>query len=199
MSTRPSHRTLLGFAAAAVFAALCTTACGGSSRAEESIEDHFKYGSIGTEKTVGIPWPLWRVLPIVFEDKLPKRPGSGWERLGFVNEGNGRPRPIGTTEKGGRVGLNCATCHTGTLRDAPGASPRIVLGMPAHQMDLQGYARFLTAATEDPRFTASNLVDAIVKGDPDFSWWDRLTYRVFVVAAASDPAIAAATSGGRTA
>src|SRR6185436_12194915 len=53
-------------------------------RAEDSIEDHFKYGSIGTEPTVGIPAALWRVLPIVFEDKLPKRPGTGWEKLGFV-------------------------------------------------------------------------------------------------------------------
>ena len=156
---------------------------GSAAQAEDPIEDHFKYGSIGTEPTVGIPSALWRVLPIVFEDKLPKRPGTGWERLGFLNEGTGRPRPIGTTEKGARVGLNCATCHVGTLRDAPGASPRIVLGMPAHQMDLQGYARFLTAAADDPRFTASNLIDAIVKIDPDFSWWDRLSYRVFVVAA----------------
>ena len=66
------------------------------SGASDSIEDHFKYGSIGTEKTVGVPYPLWRVLPIVFEDKLPKRPGTGYERLGFVSEGrddgrSGRP------------------------------------------------------------------------------------------------------------
>jgi len=182
-----SRRGLPWIAAVVVLTAGAAGAAGGllgsRTQAEDAIEDHFKYGSIGTEPTVGIPSALWRVLPIVFEDKLPKRPGTGWERLGFVNEGDGRPRPIGTTDKDGRVGLNCATCHVGTVRDAPGASPRIVLGMPAHQMDLQGYARFLTATAEDPRFTAGNLVDAIVKVDPDFSWWDRLTYRVFVVAA----------------
>ena len=115
--------------------------------AADSIEDHFKYGSIGTEKTVGVPFPIWRVLPIVFEDKLPKRPGTGYERLGFVSEG--RDRPIGTTNKDGRIGLNCATCHTGTVRDDAAAAPRIVLGMPAHQIDLQGYARFLTATVDD--------------------------------------------------
>src|SRR4026209_2594276 len=93
----------------------------------DSIVDHFKYGSIGTEKTVGVPFPIWRVLPIVFEDKLPKRPGTGYERLGFVSEG--RDRPIGTTNKDGRIGLNCATCHTGTVRDDAAAAPRIVLGM----------------------------------------------------------------------
>jgi mono/diheme cytochrome c family protein len=154
---------------------------GAQPRAADAIEDHFKYGSIGTEKTVGVPFPLWRVLPLVFEDKLPTRPGTGYERLGFINEGAGRDRPIGTTNKGGRVGLNCATCHVGTIRDDLASAPRIVLGMPAHQMDLQGYARFLTAAVEDPRFNSGTLIGAIQKADPSFSWWDRLTYRLFVI------------------
>ena len=175
----PMAAALVIAAAAAIVAA----AQPAQPRAEDSIEDHFKYGSIGTEPTVGIPAALWRVLPIVFEDKLPKRPGTGWEKLGFVSEGAGRPRPIGTTDKGGRVGLNCATCHVGTVRDDERSAPRIVLGMPAHQMDLQGYARFLTATVEDPRFNASTIIDAIIKVDPGFSWWDRLTYRLFVVGA----------------
>jgi hypothetical protein len=149
--------------------------------ASDNIEDHFKYGSIGTEKTVGLPYPIWRVLPIVFEDKLPKRPGNGYERLGFVSEG--RERPIGTTNKDGRIGLNCATCHVGTVRDDAGGTPRIVLGMPANQMDLQGYARFLTATVDDPRFNNATLIEAIQKADPSFSWWDSLTYRVFVIPA----------------
>ena len=150
-------------------------------RATDSIEEHFKYGSIGTEVTVGLPYPLWRVLPIVFEDKLPRRPGTGYERLGFINEGGAHDRPIGTTNKGGRIGLNCATCHAGTIRDEAASAPRIVLGMPAHQMDLQGYARFLTAAVTDPRFNGSTLIAAIQKVDPSFSWWNRLTYRLFVI------------------
>ena len=178
-----ARRRLAAALVIAAAAALLFVAPVPQPRAEDSIEDHFKYGSIGTEPTVGIPAALWRVLPIVFEDKLPKRPGTGWEKLGFVSEGAGRPRPIGTTEKGGRVGLNCATCHVGTVRDEEGSAPRIVLGMPAHQMDLQGYARFLTAAVEDPRFNASTLIDAIVKVDPDFSFWNRLTYRLFVIGA----------------
>lgn len=183
MSTRTARCGWLSLAVTAALAAALNAACGGAPHAEDSIEDHFKYGSIGTEKTVGIPWPLWRVLPIVFEDKLPKRPGTGWERLGFITEGPQRPRPIGTSDKDERIGLNCATCHAGTLRDDARSAPRVVLGMPAHQMDLQGYARFLTAATEDPRFNASTLVDAIVKVDPEFSWWNRLFYRVFVISA----------------
>ena len=51
---------------------------------ENDIVTHFKYGSVGTEGTVGLPYPIWRVLPVLFADKLPKRPGEGWERLGFI-------------------------------------------------------------------------------------------------------------------
>jgi mono/diheme cytochrome c family protein len=156
---------------------------GAQPPAGESIEEHFKYGAIGTEKTVGVPTPLWQVLPIVFEDKLPDRPGTGYERLGFVNEGASHGRPIGTTDDDDRVGLNCATCHVGTVRDEASSAPRIVLGMPAHQMDLQAYARFLSAVANDPRFDSGTLISAIRKRDPSFSWWSRLRYRLFVIPA----------------
>jgi len=148
-----------------------------------SVEEHFKYGSIGTEKTVGVPTPLWHVLPIVFEDLLPNRPGTGYERLGFVNEGAPHGRPIGTTDHDDRVGLNCATCHVGTVRDDPASARRIVLGMPAHQMDLQAYARFLAAIGRDSRFASGPLIDAMRRRDPSFSWWSRLRYRLFVIPA----------------
>jgi hypothetical protein len=144
------------------------------------ITDHFKYGSVGTEERAGIPYWIWRVLPTVFADKLPKRPGKGYERLGFLSDGASHGRPIGTSFKGGNVGLvglNCATCHVGTIRTAPGAPRQIVLGMPANQMDLQAYARFLTACANDSRFTASTLIEAIRKENPDFGWFESLVYR----------------------
>ena len=55
------------------------------------------------------------------------------------------------------VGLNCATCHTGTVRESANSPRQIIAGMPAHQMDLQGYANFLTACARDPRFEAGTL------------------------------------------
>src|ERR671919_463612 len=67
------------------------------------IVDHFKYGSVGTEAGVGLPYWIWRVLPIVFEDKLPNRPGHGYERLGFMSDGAPHGRPIGTSFEPGRV------------------------------------------------------------------------------------------------
>jgi mono/diheme cytochrome c family protein len=153
----------------------------GARPPQDAIEDHFKYGSIGTEETVGIPYWIWRVLPIVFEDKLPDRPGAGYERLGFVSEGSADGRPIGFTLADDRVGFNCATCHVGTVRPNPGSPRQFVLGMPAHQMDLQGYARFLSAAGADPRFTGGTLVEAIRAINPDFSWWDSLRHRLFLI------------------
>ena len=46
-----------------------------------------------------------------------------------------------------------------------------MLGMPAHQMDLQGYANFLTACANDPRFNADTLIEAIRKENPEFGWF----------------------------
>ncbi len=68
--------------AAALLALLCTIALRAQTATLDSdsfpdATDHFRYGSIGTEENVGLPYWIWRVLPIVFEDKLPKRPGVG--------------------------------------------------------------------------------------------------------------------------
>lgn len=153
-------------------------------RSFPDIRDHFQYGSVGTEAGVGIPYWLWRVLPVVFEDKLPSRPGEGYERLGFMPGNAPHGRPIGTSLLPGRgdlVGLNCATCHAGSIRDTPTSARRVVLGMPANQMDLQGYARFLTACASDPRFTARVLVPAIRRINPKFSGFQAFVFRFFVV------------------
>ena len=130
-----------------------------------------------------MPYWFWVVLPEVFADKLPNRPGTGYERLGFTYETPTSDLPIGASRSGGwipRVGLNCATCHAGAYREAPGASPTIVLGMPAHQMDLQGYARFLSAIAKDPRFNAETLIPAMQKR-AGFGFFDGLVYRFFVI------------------
>jgi hypothetical protein len=149
-------------------------------------DDHFKYGSIGTEERVGLPYWIWKVLPTVFEDKLPKRPGVGWERIGFLLDESRHPRPIGTSYEPGRVarvGLNCATCHVGTVRESPTSPRQIVSGMPANQMDLQGYANFLTACAGDPRFNYDTLMTAIRKEHPGIGWFDRLLHRLFIIRA----------------
>ena len=148
------------------------------------VVEHFKYGAFGTEERVGVPYWIWRALPIMFADKLPNRPGSGWEKLGFIYESKDRDRPVGTTHTGGQidvVGLNCATCHAGTWREASGGRRQLVVGMPSHEMDLQGYLRFLAACANDSRFTADQLIAAIEKINPNFGVFDQLAYRLLVV------------------
>jgi hypothetical protein len=153
------------------------------------IVEHFKYGSIGAEEGSGIPYWIWRVLPEVCGEHLPSRPGTGYERIGFIDEGAAHGRPIGTSFRpgnGDRVGLNCATCHVGTLRETPQAARRVIVGMPANQMDLQRYARFLTACAESPAFDTDQMIASIRAANPDFSLFQRLVYRFFVVRAARD-------------
>lgn len=154
-----------------------------------SIEDHFKYGSVGAEERNGLPYWIWRVLPDVFEDKLPDRPGRGYERLGFLDGDAPHGRPIGTSFRPGTVdlvGLNCATCHVGTYRERPDGPRHVVLGMPANQMDLQAYANFLTTCARDPRFEPDTLIAAIRKVKPDFGFFRAVLYRLFVVGRARD-------------
>jgi hypothetical protein len=79
----------------------------------------FKYGSTGGDRLAGIPVGIFNALPKLCHDYLP---GEGWKSLGFMFE-PGMDRPVGTSKRRSlgfdRIGLNCATCHVGTYRDAP--------------------------------------------------------------------------------
>jgi mono/diheme cytochrome c family protein len=194
-----------GWSAGPVGLALCVMALGAGAAAalaptrvvaQDDILSHFKYGSVGTEVSVGLPYPIWRVLPVLFADKLPNRPGQGYEKIGFIFENNApQGRPIGTTyveDQVPLVGLNCATCHTGTVRDTPSSMRQVIAGMPAHQMDLQGYANFLTATARDPRFEVGTVLEAIRKQDPEFGWFTSLLYRFVVIKRTRDGILARA-------
>jgi mono/diheme cytochrome c family protein len=86
------------------------------------------------------------------------------------------------------VYLNCAVCHTGTVRDTPGARPRWIAGMPAHQFNLGAWGTFLTTIPKDQKFTPQRFLDQIdaMQSDPhrlvpkpDFI--DRLIFRYYAV------------------
>jgi len=147
------------------------------------ILEHYKYGSVGAEARTGVPYWIWIVLPGLFPEYLPARAGNGYERFGFAFE-PGKQRPIGSSYRERQVpllGLNCAACHTGTLRDKPDGPPRIVLGMPSHQLDLQSYQRFLFRCLADPRFTGDRVWSAIKQANPKLSWFDGIVYKLFVI------------------
>jgi hypothetical protein len=127
------------------------------------LEDHFRYGSTGGERDAGVPYWLWKVLPVMFAEFLPE-PDQGLASLGFVYDPT-RPTdkdlPVGVSKRNvqgiDRVFLNCAVCHVGTVRDSPGSQPRVITGMPANTVDLQAFERFLFNAATSEKFTPERL------------------------------------------
>lgn len=190
MRARGRRRLLVGIVAAGLLTATAIVAFLRRDRPERyaDVVEHFKYGSIGAEARAGIPLLVWKALPVIFADLLPppRAPDlEGWSRLGFVFE-PGHDRPIGTSVRERPfplVGLNCASCHTGTVRFDPVAPRQVVLGMGAQQFDPQGFVNFLRAAANDPRFTPDTLMAAIATIEPQLSWFDRLLYRHLLIPA----------------
>ena len=136
---------------------------------------HFEYGSTGGERMDGIPYWFWVALPELFPEYLPdQKLGRGYSAFGMIYEPGKDPRydlPVGMSMRNFRgidvVYLNCAVCHTGTVRDAPGAAPRIVPGMPANTFDLGAWGKFLTTIPTDQKFTPQRLLDQISKMQDD--------------------------------
>ena len=150
-----------------------------------SIEDHYKYGSIGSEPGVSLlrpvggalpPYAVFTALPSICRDTLP----GGYASLGFIFEG-GRDLPIGISRRRRQgidhVGLNCAVCHTGTVRDTPASAPRIVPGMPAHQLDLQSFVEFVLQCSLDNRTTVETIRARLPESNGP-SAFERLLLRV---------------------
>jgi mono/diheme cytochrome c family protein len=148
----------------------------------DSDVEHFKYGSVGIEEPAGIPYWIWMVLPRMFPEKLPG-PG-GYASLGMVWE-EGKEMPVGfpvTTIGIPRVGANCATCHTTSVRTSVDDAPMLIPAGPAHQFDIQAYQRFLIACAKDPRFTPGAVLHEIEK-NYEFSFIERMFYRYAIIPA----------------
>jgi hypothetical protein len=150
------------------------------------IEEHFKYGSTGGEHVSGFPYWIFQALPQVCGEHLP---GKGYASLGLIYE-EGRDLPIGMSKRHhqgiDKTFLNCAVCHASTVRDAPNSKPRVYLGMPAMQLDIMGFEKFLFNCAKDPKFAAEFIVPearraAQVRGQ-DLDLLDRYIVYPFAVA-----------------
>lgn len=144
--------------------------------------EHFKYGSTGGERESGFPYWIWQVLPTVCAKYLP---GQGYASLGMIFE-PGKDLPIGVSKRRNmgidRVFLNCAACHTSTVRTRPDAPPQIYTGMPAHRLDLMAFERFFFNCAADPKFSTEFIVPEIDRAAGKRSLIDR--YLVYPVAIA---------------
>jgi hypothetical protein len=146
----------------------------------ESSEEHFKYGSIGTENAEGMPYWIWLVLPRLFPEKLPG--SGGYTSLGLTWE-EGKETPVGISKKTigfPRQGITCAVCHNATYRKTPKDKPTIVPAGPSNKFDSQGFLRFLFACANDPRFTADYILPAIAYNH-QFSWLEQQLYRYLII------------------
>ncbi len=123
--------------------------------------EHFKYGSTGGERESGFPYWIWQALPQVCSEHLP---GKGYASLGLIQE-DGRDLPIGVSKRRhlglDRVFLNCAVCHTSTVRDTAGAPPRLIVGMPAHRFDIRAFETFFFDCAAGPTFSREFIVPEI--------------------------------------
>ncbi len=130
---------------------------------------HFKYGSTGGERTMGIPYWFWVALPEMFPEYLPDgKAGRGYQSFGMIYEPGKDPRydlPVGVSRRNFRgidvVYLNCAVCHTGTVRRAAGEQRTIIAGMPANDLNLGAFEHFLTTIPLDQKFTPQRMLDQI--------------------------------------
>ncbi|MBM3396259.1 MAG: cytochrome c, partial [Betaproteobacteria bacterium] len=126
-----------------------------------SAEEHFKYGSTGGERESGFPYWIFQAMPQVCSQHLP---GAGYRSLGLIFE-NGKDLPIGMSKRRyqgvERTFLNCAVCHTSTVRDDPAATPRLYLGMPANTFNVLAFQQFFFNCGKDPKFTKEYVVPEI--------------------------------------
>ena len=154
-----------------------------------AIDEHYKYGSIGAEPGISLfntqggvlpPYWVFKVLPKICPEKLP----GGYASLGLLYE-PGHDLPIGVSRRWrlgfDQVGLNCSVCHTGTVRETATSQPQIVLGMPSHQLDIEGFFRFILECSLDERLTGDNLVGKIEEAGGHLNALDRFLYRSVLV------------------
>jgi len=156
-------------------------------------QEHFKYGSIGSDTLrQGFPYWIWKVLPIMFAGDLPKNGKQGYETFGLIVERDQdnnpiEDRPVGFSKRRVAgldvVGLNCAFCHASAVRRTASQTPLTIAGMPGHTVDVESFFLFLFKTAKSPEFTADNLFEEIDKFEHSESMgmFQRTVYRWLII------------------
>lgn len=152
-----------------------------------SIEEHFMYGSIGSEPSSGMPYRIWKLLPGFYPEAFEHR--DDYSAFGFLygTDENGRKHdlPIGVSRRNVSgidvVWLNCATCHVGTWREHADAPRRIVLGMPSNNLDFHGFVEIVLQLATDERLAPERLFPAMEAAGAGLGPIDRLIWRTMVL------------------
>jgi len=155
--------------------------------------ERFLYGSMGGS-ALGIPYPIFMVLPRVFPDLVAraatsgygpeKKSWGGYDAFGLAWE-QGQRLPAGFSVEHrvyDRVTVTCALCHTATWRDGPDGDRHLAPGGPAHTADIGALVRFLVDASHDRRFTAARLLPEIALNFP-LGWIEAKFYGYVLIPA----------------
>jgi hypothetical protein len=142
--------------------------------------NNYFYGSMGIDKTAGLPYWIWLAMPRMFPEYMPG-PG-GYAALGMSWE-EGREMPVGFAKQ--RVGYirvtgNCALCHARSQPEGQDQAPTIVPAVRGNTTDLQPLLNFYRRSAEDPRFNADEFFSE-VNSDTKLSWLDSLSYRYLFI------------------
>ncbi len=149
--------------------------------------EHFKYGSTGGEHGMGFPYWIWRAMPQVCAKFLP---GKGYASLGMTYEkgadGRDKDLPIGVSKRRyqgvDRVFLNCAVCHSSTMRKTKDTPPEIFPAMPANTFNIMAFEKFFFSCAADAKFTKEWLISEIDNQGGHLDLLDR--YVVYPIAIA---------------
>ena len=139
---------------------------GDTPREYADIEEQFKYGSTGGEHEFGFPYWIWQALPQVCATHLP---GKGYASLGMIYEraadGKERDLPVGMSRRRyqgiDRTFMNCAACHTSTVRDTAQSPPKLYTGMPAQTFDILAFQKFFFSCGTDARFSKDYIIPEV--------------------------------------
>ncbi|MCW8108935.1 cytochrome c [Alteromonas ponticola] len=151
----------------------------------KNIEEHFKYGSLGGERNLGIPYWLWQSVPLLCPELLPqKQPDDvGFESIGMLYE-PGNSLPVGVSKRRhlglDRVFFNCAVCHTSTVRESASAKPTLVLGMPANRFRLMQFEKIFFGCMANQKFNRANILPLVQSLGANLDIIDR--YLVYPIA-----------------
>lgn len=144
-----------------------------------SIEDQFKYGSIGSDNPQrGLPLAVLAVLPRAFPQLLPGGGPRDYTAFGLLRE-PGALLPVGFSQRRNIIplaGLNCAVCHTSTVRASPQSDPVVYVGMPANTVNLEALFQFLFDAAAEERFTSEALMP-LIEAEMDLGPLERWVLR----------------------
>jgi len=141
------------------------------------VVEHFKYGSTGGERESGFPLWIWKALPQVCAEHLPDKgfaspgahheDGKGYAAFGMIYE-TGHDLPVGASKRSvmgiERTFLNCAACHTSTVRKTEQSGPEIYAGMPANTFNVMAFEKFFFDCSADPKFSGEFIIPDILSG-----------------------------------